>query len=117
MNRTPLQQLAAWIDDAQAARLAQSDAMTLATASADGVPSARIVLLTAWTTAAPRWDWSAPSPAEQPQRAERGVDAEHGVQVLAGVSSKSGLRKSVALVTLARNCHAVVDWLAATAGG
>ena len=62
MNRTPLQQLAAWIDDAQAARLAQPDVMTLATASADGVPSARIVLLTAWTTAAPRWDWSAPSP-------------------------------------------------------
>ena len=42
-------------------------------------------------------------------RAERGVDAEDGVHVLAGLSSKYGLRKPAALVTLARNCHAVVD--------
>ena len=45
MHRTPLQQLASWLEDAQAAALTQPDAMTLATASADGVPSARVVLL------------------------------------------------------------------------
>ena len=45
MHRTPLQQLASWLEDAQAAALTQPDAMTLATASADGVPSARMVLL------------------------------------------------------------------------
>jgi len=82
--------LAAWIADAQAARLAQSDPMTLATASS------------------PRGIRSAPSAALMPNTASRG---------LAGVSSKNGLRKPAALVTWARNCHAVVDWLAATAGG
>ena len=45
MHRTPLQQLASWLEDARAAALTQPDAMTLATASADGVPSARMVLL------------------------------------------------------------------------
>ena len=45
MHRTPLQQLAAWLEDARAAALTQPDAMTLATASADGAPSARLVLL------------------------------------------------------------------------
>ena len=45
MHRTPLQQLAAWLADARAAALTQPDAMTLATASAEGVPSARMVLL------------------------------------------------------------------------
>jgi len=79
--------LAAWIADAQAARLAQSDPMTLATASSPrGIRSAALM----------------------PNTASKG---------LAGVSSKNGLRKPAALVTWARNCHAVVDWLAATAGG
>jgi pyridoxamine 5'-phosphate oxidase len=45
VSQLPLQQLAAWLDEARAAGVAQPDAMTLATASADGSPSARIVLL------------------------------------------------------------------------
>src|SRR5262245_39287498 len=40
----PLEQLQAWLDDARAA-VAQPDAMTLATATPDGRPSARLVLL------------------------------------------------------------------------
>ena len=45
VSQLPLQQLAAWLDEARAAGVAQPDAMTLATASADGAPSARMVLL------------------------------------------------------------------------
>jgi pyridoxamine 5'-phosphate oxidase len=45
VSQFPLQQLAAWLDEARAAGVAQPDAMTLATASANGSPSARIVLL------------------------------------------------------------------------
>jgi pyridoxamine 5'-phosphate oxidase len=45
VSQFPLQQLAAWLDEARAAGVAQPDAMTLATASADGAPSARMVLL------------------------------------------------------------------------
>jgi len=45
VSQLPLQQLAAWLDEARAAGVAQPDAMTLATASADGSPSARMVLL------------------------------------------------------------------------
>ena len=40
----PLEQLQVWLDDARAA-VAQPDAMTLATATPDGRPSARVVLL------------------------------------------------------------------------
>lgn len=41
----PLQQFTAWFDDAMQAQLIDVNAMTLATASRDGEPSARIVLL------------------------------------------------------------------------
>ena len=37
--------MATWLDEAKAAGVPQADAMTLATATADGVPSARMVLL------------------------------------------------------------------------
>src|SRR5579859_3531066 len=41
----PFRQFSRWYDDARAANAAALDAMTVATASADGVPSARMVLL------------------------------------------------------------------------
>lgn len=41
----PLKQLRGWLDDAKAAEVLEPNAMTLATASADGKPSARVVLL------------------------------------------------------------------------
>jgi pyridoxamine 5'-phosphate oxidase len=41
----PVRQLAAWLEEAAAAGVTEPNAMTLATASADGVPSARMVLL------------------------------------------------------------------------
>ncbi|HEX7120976.1 MAG TPA: pyridoxamine 5'-phosphate oxidase [Gemmatimonadaceae bacterium] len=41
----PVTQLSRWLDDARAAGLEEPNAMTLATATADGVPSARVVLL------------------------------------------------------------------------
>ena len=42
---SPLDRLAAWYDEAVSAGVAEPSAMALATASADGVPSVRIVLL------------------------------------------------------------------------
>ena len=44
VSADPLAQLARWMDEAIAAAVPEPTAMTLATASADGVPSARIVL-------------------------------------------------------------------------
>ena len=41
----PVVQFGRWFDDARAADLVEPSAMTLATATADGVPSARMVLL------------------------------------------------------------------------
>lgn len=41
----PVTQFRAWFEEARAARLGEANAMTLATATPDGVPSARIVLL------------------------------------------------------------------------
>lgn len=41
----PIRQFAAWFADAQAANLALAEAMALATATPDGVPSVRFVLL------------------------------------------------------------------------
>ena len=41
----PIAQFVAWFDDAQAAELREPNAMTLATETPDGAPSARIVLL------------------------------------------------------------------------
>jgi len=45
VNPDPMKQFAAWLAEALAAELTEPAAMTLATADADGKPSARIVLL------------------------------------------------------------------------
>jgi pyridoxamine 5'-phosphate oxidase len=45
LDADPVAQLHAWLDDARAARIELPEAMTLATATADGAPSARMVLL------------------------------------------------------------------------
>ena len=45
INRDPITQFQAWLDDAIAAKLPLPEAMTLATATPDGKPSARMVLL------------------------------------------------------------------------
>jgi pyridoxamine 5'-phosphate oxidase len=44
----PFAQFRAWLDDALAADLREPNAMTVATASERGVPSARVVLLRGW---------------------------------------------------------------------
>lgn len=45
INRDPIKQFQAWLNDAIAAKLPLPEAMTLATATPDGKPSARMVLL------------------------------------------------------------------------
>jgi pyridoxamine 5'-phosphate oxidase len=45
VNPDPIQQFQLWFDQAVAAQLPEPNAMTLATASQEGIPSARIVLL------------------------------------------------------------------------
>jgi pyridoxamine 5'-phosphate oxidase len=45
VDADPIKQFARWFTDAEAAGLKLPNAMTLATATADGVPSARVVLL------------------------------------------------------------------------
>ena len=45
VDRNPIKQFAKWYGEATAAGIAETDAMTLATATKDGRPSARIVLL------------------------------------------------------------------------
>lgn len=45
VDRNPLKQLLAWLDEAQHAGVIEPNAMTLATATPDGRPSARMVLL------------------------------------------------------------------------
>jgi pyridoxamine 5'-phosphate oxidase len=45
VDPNPLKQFAKWYDEAAAAGIAETDAMTLATATKNGKPSARIVLL------------------------------------------------------------------------
>jgi pyridoxamine 5'-phosphate oxidase len=45
LDPDPIRQVAAWLDDARAAGIALPEAMTLATADAEGRPSARMVLL------------------------------------------------------------------------
>lgn len=45
VDRDPIRQFDRWMNEAQAAQVVQPTAMTLATATADGVPSARMVLL------------------------------------------------------------------------
>jgi pyridoxamine 5'-phosphate oxidase len=44
-NDDPIRLLALWLEEARAAGVAQADAMCLATASAEGAPSARMVLV------------------------------------------------------------------------
>lgn len=45
VNPNPFEQFRIWFDQALAAQLLEPNAMTIATASPDGIPSARIVLL------------------------------------------------------------------------
>jgi pyridoxamine 5'-phosphate oxidase len=45
IDRDPIKQFQTWLDEAFAAKLPLPEAMTLATATADGKPSARMVLL------------------------------------------------------------------------
>ncbi len=45
VDRNPIKQFAKWYGEATASGIAETDAMTLATATKDGKPSARIVLL------------------------------------------------------------------------
>ncbi len=45
LDPNPVRQLEAWLADARAAHILEPKAMTLATATPDGVPSARMVLL------------------------------------------------------------------------
>ena len=45
LDADPLRQLSAWLDAARAAGEPMPEAMTLATATADGVPSARVVIV------------------------------------------------------------------------
>jgi pyridoxamine 5'-phosphate oxidase len=45
VNRDPIAQFAAWFADVQAAQVEEPNAMVLATATPDGAPSARVVLL------------------------------------------------------------------------
>lgn len=45
IDADPIRQFARWFEEARAAQLLEPNAMTLATATPDGVPSARIVLL------------------------------------------------------------------------
>ena len=46
VDADPIKQFARWFTDAEAAGLKLPNAMTLATATADGVPSARVVVVT-----------------------------------------------------------------------
>ena len=45
LDADPLRQLAAWLEDARRAGEPMPEAMTIATATADGMPSARMVIL------------------------------------------------------------------------
>jgi pyridoxamine 5'-phosphate oxidase len=45
LDADPLRQLAAWLDAARGAGEPMPEAMTIATATADGIPSARVVIL------------------------------------------------------------------------
>ena len=45
VNTNPIQQFEKWWNEAQKSEIVEANAMTLATASNDGIPSARIVLL------------------------------------------------------------------------
>ena len=45
LDADPLRQLAAWLDAARTAGQPMPDAMTIASATSDGIPSARLVVL------------------------------------------------------------------------
>ena len=45
LDADPLRQLAAWLEAARSAGEPMPEAMTIATATADGIPAARIVIL------------------------------------------------------------------------
>ena len=45
LEAAPLRQLSLWLDEARAAGQPMPEAMTVATATSDGVPSARLVVL------------------------------------------------------------------------
>ncbi len=45
LDPNPMRQFATWFDEAKSSQILEPNAMTLATATADGIPSARIVLL------------------------------------------------------------------------
>jgi pyridoxamine 5'-phosphate oxidase len=51
----PMRALCAWIDEARGTAQPQATAMTLATAAADGRPSARLVFVRAWGPAGIEW--------------------------------------------------------------
>ena len=50
VEASPIQQFSKWWDEAVASEIGEVNAMTLATASSDGIPSARIVLLKGFDT-------------------------------------------------------------------
>src|SRR5438445_4378610 len=45
LRKNPFEQFRLWFEQAQAAQIMEPNAMTLATATPDGIPSARVVLL------------------------------------------------------------------------
>ena len=45
LDADPLRQLSLWLDEARAVGQPMPEAMTIATATSDGVPSARLVVL------------------------------------------------------------------------
>ena len=45
LHKNPIEQFRIWFEQAKSAKITEPNAMTLATATADGIPSARIVLL------------------------------------------------------------------------
>jgi len=45
LDADPIRQFARWFEEAQQAQMIEPNAMALATATADGVPSVRMVLL------------------------------------------------------------------------
>ena len=51
VKRDPIKQFGAWFEEAQEANVPEKNAMTLATATTDGRPSARIVLLKGYSDA------------------------------------------------------------------
>jgi len=55
VERDPIKQFQLWFDDARAAKLPLAEAMTLATATPEGRPSARMVLSESFFSRASPW--------------------------------------------------------------